>query len=146
MQSHDIQEFIPLINQLVTKYKEKISPFLREVFMPVVQSIISCLNLPFDPSDTDVRMQIQQCRNSELGNDVYFVRAQEQRDRLNLQRSYFLFISALATNNVTEVIASQGVVRTQLTLCAPCERNAILSLLQAQKAWKKYWGRLSREQ
>ena len=54
-QSHDIQESIPLVNQLVAKYKARISPFLQEVFMPVVQTIITCLNQPFDPADLEVR-------------------------------------------------------------------------------------------
>ena len=54
MQCHDLQEFISLINQLITKYKEKISPFLQEVFMPVVQNIFACLNQPFDSADLEV--------------------------------------------------------------------------------------------
>ena len=54
MQCHDLQEFISLINQLIAKYKEKISPFLQEVFMPVVQSIATCLNHPFDSADLEV--------------------------------------------------------------------------------------------
>ena len=54
MQCRDLQEFISLINQLIAKYKEKISPFLQEVFMPVVQSIATCLNQPFDSADLEV--------------------------------------------------------------------------------------------
>jgi exportin-T len=80
--SQEIQEFIPLINQLVAKYKERISPFLQDVFMPVVQTIVTCLGQPFDPNDSEA-----------------------QRDHLSLQKCYFLFLNSLATNNVTEVIA-----------------------------------------
>jgi len=80
----DIQEFIPLMNQLIAKYKEKISPFLQEVFMPIVQKMVTCVNQPFDPADLE-----------------------EQRERQNLQRAYFLFINSIATNNITEVIARQ---------------------------------------
>ena len=54
LQSHDIQEFIPLINQLITKYKSQIVPFLREVFLPVVQTIDTCLNQPYDQQDVEV--------------------------------------------------------------------------------------------
>ena len=35
-------------------------------------------------------------------------RSQEHRDRQNLQKAYFLFISSIASNNVTSVISSQG--------------------------------------
>ena len=56
-QSHDILEFIPLINQLITKYKERIAPFLDAVFVSVVQTINKCLNEPCDPLDMEVRGQ-----------------------------------------------------------------------------------------
>jgi exportin-T len=52
--SQDIQEFIPFINQLITKYKERISPFLQTVFMQVVQAIMTCLSQPFDSNDLEV--------------------------------------------------------------------------------------------
>jgi len=42
------------MNQLIAKYKEKISPFLQEVFMPIVQKMVTCVNLPFDPADLEV--------------------------------------------------------------------------------------------
>ncbi|KAL5516022.1 hypothetical protein EMCRGX_G001278 [Ephydatia muelleri] len=83
--SHDILEFIPLINQLITKYKERIAPFLDTVFVSVVQTINKCLNEPCDPSDME-----------------------EMRERQNLQKAYYLFISSLTTNDVTQVIANQG--------------------------------------
>ena len=54
LQSQEIQEFIPLINQLIAKYKERISPFLQNVFMPVVQTIVTWLSTPFDPNDMEV--------------------------------------------------------------------------------------------
>ena len=38
-----------------------------------------------------------------------FVCLQEVRDRQNLRKCYFLFISSVAANNVADVIASQGV-------------------------------------
>ena len=46
---------LPLINQLITKYKERIAPFLGSVFVSVVQTINKCLNEPCDPSDMEVR-------------------------------------------------------------------------------------------
>ena len=36
------------------------------------------------------------------------LQSQEHRDRQNLQKAYFLFISSIASNNVTSVISSQG--------------------------------------
>ena len=53
-QSHDIQEFIPLMNQLIVKYKQRIAPFLNDIFMPVVQTIICHLEQPFDPANQEV--------------------------------------------------------------------------------------------
>lgn len=79
-----IQEFIPLINQIITKFKKEIVPFLQRVFAPLVGAIFLALNLPIEENDE-----------------------QAKRERQMLQRSYFLFISALLTNNITEVISQQ---------------------------------------
>lgn len=57
-QSRDLQDFIPLINQLVTKYKERISSILQEIFMPVCQRIILCFSQPFEPNDTEVHITL----------------------------------------------------------------------------------------
>ena len=69
LQSQEIQDFIPLLNQLIAKYKERISPFLQNVFMPVVQTIITCLNQPFDHND----MEVSECK-SVLNVGVLIVR------------------------------------------------------------------------
>jgi exportin-T len=52
----DIQELIPLINQLITKYKSRIAPFIQEVFMFVIQTITSCTSQPYDPLDVEVML------------------------------------------------------------------------------------------
>lgn len=122
-QSHDIQEFIPLINQLITKYQSKISPFLQEVFVPVVDNIITCLNKPYDPQDTE-----------------------ELRDRVNLQKSYYLFINSLAVNEVTCVIASQGsnhlqdVLRTIVQGAKNSEPAIQKMCFQTLKKFVEAWG------
>lgn len=54
IQSRDLQDFIPLINQLITKYKDRIVSMLQEIFLPVCQTIIHCINQPFDPNDMEV--------------------------------------------------------------------------------------------
>lgn len=84
-QSQNIQEFIPLINQLITKYKQRMGPFLQEVFMSIIHTILKCSSEPFDPRDEEAT-----------------------RDKQNLQKCYYQFISSLVNNNAMEVISSQG--------------------------------------
>uniref|UniRef100_A0A2R5L8T3 Exportin-T n=1 Tax=Ornithodoros turicata TaxID=34597 RepID=A0A2R5L8T3_9ACAR len=79
-----IQELIPLINQIVCKFKKEVVPFLQRIFLPLVKVIFGALATPIDPDDQ-----------------------QAQRDRQLLQRAYFLFVAAIVTNNVIEVIACQ---------------------------------------
>lgn len=85
-----VQEFIPLINQIITKFKlswvfqKEIVPFLQTVFMPIVNVIFEALAVPIDERDQQA--------------------AQEKK---SLQRNYFTFIAAIVTNGITDVIASQ---------------------------------------
>ncbi|XP_067120441.1 exportin-T-like isoform X2 [Centruroides vittatus] len=94
-----IQEFIPLINQIISKFKlswvfqKEIVPYLLRIFMPLVSAIFAVLAVPIDENDQ-----------------------QAQRERQLLQRSYFLFIAAVVTNNVTEVIASQDMQNLEQVL------------------------------
>ncbi|XP_077981134.1 exportin-T-like [Glandiceps talaboti] len=81
----DIQEFIPLINQIIGKFKKVIVPFLQEVFMPVVTTIFTVLMQPVDAQDT-----------------------QAAKEKQTLQRSYFHFLHSLVTNDVVEVISNQS--------------------------------------
>lgn len=79
-----VQELIPLINQIVSKFKKEVVPFLQRMFMPLVEVIFRALAAPTEPGDE-----------------------QALRDRQLLQRAYFLFVAAIITNNVVEVVASQ---------------------------------------
>lgn len=81
----DVQDFIPLINQIIAKFKKTIIPFLQEAFMPVVQHIFRVLSQPADELDT-----------------------QAQRDKDSLQRSYFQFLQCIIANDVLEVISNQS--------------------------------------
>ena len=54
-QSRDLQDFIPLINQLITKYKDRILSMLQEIFMPVCQTMIHHFSQPCAPNDLEVR-------------------------------------------------------------------------------------------
>lgn len=79
-----VQELIPLINQIVCKFKKEVVPFLQRMFMPLVGVIFTALAAPVEPGDE-----------------------QAVRDRQLLQRAYFLFVAAIVTNNVVEVVAAQ---------------------------------------
>ncbi|PFX29322.1 Exportin-T [Stylophora pistillata] len=82
--ARDIQEFIPLINQIISRFKTQIGPFLREVFMAIVNRIFIVLGKPADAKD-----------------------AQAVKEKETLRRSYFLFVGAVVTNDVTGVLTSQ---------------------------------------
>ncbi|XP_028410861.1 exportin-T-like [Dendronephthya gigantea] len=92
-EAKDIQEFIPLINQIISKFKNHITPFLQEIFMPIVRTIFSVLNQPTDSLDT-----------------------QATREKMSLKNSYFQFIASLVNNNIVEVILSQEPQNTQEVL------------------------------
>lgn len=80
----DIQEFIPLINQLITRFKNAISPFLTEIFMPLVSQVFQFLQAATDVNDQ-----------------------QAMREKQLLHRSYFLFIATIANMNILEVLSNQ---------------------------------------
>ncbi|KAJ7331256.1 hypothetical protein OS493_020041 [Desmophyllum pertusum] len=82
--ARDIQEFIPLINQIVTRFKHQIGPFLRDVFMAIVNRIFTVLGKPADEKDV-----------------------QAAKEKETLRRSYFLFVAAVVTNDVIVVLTSQ---------------------------------------
>ncbi|GAB6029893.1 hypothetical protein CHUAL_005594 [Chamberlinius hualienensis] len=88
--SRSIQEFIPLVNQVITKFKlswvfqKEVVPFLQQVFKPLVTVIACALEASIDVDDQ-----------------------QAVRDKQTLRRSYFSFIATIVTNNVTDVLSSQ---------------------------------------
>lgn len=71
-------------------------PFVQQIFMPFVSAIFNALSVPVDENDQPA-----------------------QNEKQLLQRSYFLFIAAIVTNNIPEVIASQGkfIVRIFIVFC-----------------------------
>jgi len=80
----DIQEFIPLINQLITRFKGDIAPFLSEILMPLVTKIFTFLQAPIENND------LQALKEKQL-----------------LQRSYYLFIATIVNTNILDVISNQ---------------------------------------
>ncbi|XP_051974310.1 exportin-T [Xyrauchen texanus] len=81
----DLQEFIPLISQITAKFKNQVSPFLQEVFMPLVMAIFEVLSRPAEENDQTAALEKQM-----------------------LRRSYFSFIQMIASSGMNEVMASQG--------------------------------------
>ena len=76
-----IQELVPLINQIITKFKHNwlfqrdLMPFIKQVFLPLVSSFFDIIS------------------NPNLAND----------ERLTLQKSYYVFLSVLVMNNIMDV-------------------------------------------
>ncbi|KAK3738804.1 hypothetical protein RRG08_035683 [Elysia crispata] len=71
----ELYDFLPLINQIVMKFKDGITPFLSQVFMPLVMTVHQVLSVPADVND---RVSAE--------------------DKKMLQRGYFLFLSTIVCN------------------------------------------------
>ncbi|CAK8681357.1 exportin-T-like [Clavelina lepadiformis] len=80
-----LHDFIPLLNQIVNKFKKVIEPFLSEVFMLVVRAVFDVL-----------------ARNSDD------VTSQSDDDMKTIRRTYFQFLFALVSNGVAAVILRQA--------------------------------------
>lgn len=92
-EAKDLQEFIPLINQITAKFKTQISPFLQQVFMPLVRAIFEVLARPVEDNDQTAALENQM-----------------------LRRSYFAFLQTVAGSGMSEVIANQGVQNVEQVL------------------------------
>ncbi|XP_015780138.1 PREDICTED: exportin-T-like [Acropora digitifera] len=53
--ARDIQEFIPLINQIIARFKLQIGPLLSDAFMPIVNRIFSVLHKLAENKDEEVQ-------------------------------------------------------------------------------------------
>ncbi|XP_034382081.1 exportin-T isoform X1 [Cyclopterus lumpus] len=84
-EAKDLQEFIPLISQIAAKFKQQVSPFLQQVFMPLVLAIFGVLARPAEDNDQAAALEKQM-----------------------LRRSYFTFIQTVAGSGMNEVMANQG--------------------------------------
>uniref|UniRef100_A0A8C5AYP8 Exportin-T n=1 Tax=Gadus morhua TaxID=8049 RepID=A0A8C5AYP8_GADMO len=84
-EAKDLQEFIPLISQITAKFKVQVSPFLQQVFMPLVVAIFEILGRPAEENDQTAALEKQM-----------------------LRRSYFTFIQTIASSGMNEVMANQG--------------------------------------
>jgi exportin-T len=82
----DINEYLPLVNQIICKFKQQISGFMEKIFMQIFNNTFSIVyNTQIDVSDTQIVLELQ-----------------------TLQKSYYQFLITLINNDLMNVIASQG--------------------------------------
>ncbi|KAG8578016.1 hypothetical protein GDO81_010357 [Engystomops pustulosus] len=92
-EAKDLQEFIPLINQITAKFKAQVSPFLQQVFMPLLHAIFEVLVRPSEENDQSAAL-----------------------DKQMLRRSYFAFLQTVTGSGMNEVIANQGAENVERVL------------------------------
>ncbi|XP_077326216.1 exportin-T [Lithobates pipiens] len=92
-EAKDLQEFIPLINQITAKFKTQVSPFLQQVFMPLVHAIFEVLARPSEENDQSAAL-----------------------DKQMLRRSYFAFLQTVTGSGMNEVIANQDAENVERVL------------------------------
>lgn len=79
-EARELYDFLPLLNQLVMKFKAEITPFLSKMMMPLVNGVFTVLMAPADE------------RDQEAAND-----------RRLLHRGYFLFLSTIVSNDCINI-------------------------------------------
>uniref|UniRef100_A0A8C5KNW4 Exportin-T n=1 Tax=Jaculus jaculus TaxID=51337 RepID=A0A8C5KNW4_JACJA len=84
-EAKDLQEFIPLINLITAKFKIQVSPFLQQMFMPLLHAILEVLLQPAEDNDQSAALAKQR-----------------------LWRSYFAFLQTVTGSGMSEVIGNQG--------------------------------------
>ncbi|KAK3579421.1 hypothetical protein CHS0354_029730 [Potamilus streckersoni] len=89
-EARELHDFIPLVNQLIMKFKGSIGPFLQAVFMPLVTAIFHTLTAPGDELDQ-----------------------QKKNDNKMLQKSYYLFLSTIVSNDLMDVLKNQDAQNLQ---------------------------------
>ncbi|KAL4701402.1 hypothetical protein H8959_015406 [Pygathrix nigripes] len=92
-EAKDLQEFIPLINQITAKFKIQVSPFLQQMFMPLLHAIFEVLLRPAEENDQSAALEKQM-----------------------LRRSYFAFLQTVTGSGMSEVIANQGAENVERVL------------------------------
>eukprot|EP01121_Diplochlamys_sp_Union-15-3_P009305 TRINITY_DN2533_c0_g1_i3.p1 TRINITY_DN2533_c0_g1~~TRINITY_DN2533_c0_g1_i3.p1 ORF type:complete len:254 (-),score=33.94 TRINITY_DN2533_c0_g1_i3:70-831(-) len=77
-------EFVLLINQIISTFKEKVRDISDKLLLPLVQRIMQ----------------------SVTGGDVT-PKSEEEREKLMLRKTYFVFIQNLASHQLVDVLASE---------------------------------------
>ncbi|XP_018496397.1 exportin-T [Galendromus occidentalis] len=92
--SRPLQETIPLVTQILAKFKRDCIPLMRELFLPTLDLIFKCLEVPIETSDLV-----------------------SLKERQMLQRAYFNLIFAMVTSDVlADVIPNQDSQRLEQVL------------------------------
>uniref|UniRef100_A0A2I3SD80 Exportin-T n=1 Tax=Pan troglodytes TaxID=9598 RepID=A0A2I3SD80_PANTR len=61
-EAEDLREFILLINQITAKFKRQVSPFLQQMFMPLLHAIFEVLLRPAEENDYYSKSGCTKCR------------------------------------------------------------------------------------
>lgn len=83
-QINDLKEFVPLINQIIDKFKQKVEPMLNDIFLPLIEATFANLNQAVDPSDLDTLNELKL-----------------------LRRCYYEFLNCVISNSLTEILISE---------------------------------------
>ncbi|MBZ3885611.1 Exportin-T [Sciurus carolinensis] len=92
-EAKDLQELIPLIKQITAKIKMQVSPFLQQMFMPLLHAIFKVLLRPAEENDQSAALEKQM-----------------------LQRSYLAFLQTVAGSRMSKVRANQGAENVERVL------------------------------
>ncbi|XP_076447467.1 exportin-T-like [Babylonia areolata] len=79
-EAKSLSDFMPLINQLIMKFKRGIIEFLSQIMMPLINTIFSILNAPVDERDQVTAS-----------------------DRKILKRAYYQFLSSIVAHECVDV-------------------------------------------
>ncbi|KAK4305518.1 hypothetical protein Pmani_022598 [Petrolisthes manimaculis] len=118
-----LTEYLPLINQIITKFQKEMSPFVHTIFMPLVSAIFTALSEPIEENDEE-----------------------EQRTRRLLQRSYYLFLTTIVSHHLLPVLAAldntilqqvlMSVVQGAVEFPDPvAQKNCFVILRRLTEAW-----------
>lgn len=118
-----LTEYLPLINQIITKFQNEISVFLHSIFVPLVSAIFAALSEAIEENDEE-----------------------EKRTRTLLQRNYYLFLTTIISNNLIDVIAAlesnilhqvlMSIVQGAIEFPDPvAQKNCFVILRRLTEAW-----------
>ncbi|MPC10363.1 Exportin-T [Portunus trituberculatus] len=118
-----LTEYLPLINQSITKFQKDIGPFLQNIFVPLVSAIFTALSEPLEENEEE-----------------------EKRTRRLLQRGYYLFLTTIVSNNLLDTLAAldattlhqvlMSVVQGAVEFPDPvAQKNCFVILRRLTEAW-----------
>ncbi|XP_063847188.1 exportin-T-like [Scylla paramamosain] len=118
-----LTEYLPLINQSITKFQKDIGPFLQTIFVPLVSAIFTALSEPLEENEEE-----------------------EKRTRRLLQRGYYLFLTTIVSNNLLDTLAAldattlhqvlMSVVQGAVEFPDPvAQKNCFVILRRLTEAW-----------